>query len=79
MAYAVPPINGGAQRYQQGRIDYDTFCQEFQELSWMDGKRTPLDGKQLRRYIASMQEVVETYKMLIFDEKLQKELKGLDY
>ena len=45
----------------------------------MDGKRTPLDGKQLRRYIASMQEVVETYKMLIFDEKLQKELKGLDY
>ncbi|MBP3843040.1 MAG: hypothetical protein J6E29_05285 [Prevotella sp.] len=51
MAYAVPPINGGAQIfkpfcnlyysvyadallfYQQRKIDYDTFCQEFQELS----------------------------------------------
>ena len=48
--------------YQQRRIDYDTFCQEFQELSWMDGKRTPPDGRQLRRYIASMREVVEAYK-----------------
>ena len=24
--------------YQQGRIDYATFCYEFQELSWMDGR-----------------------------------------
>ena len=50
--------------YQQGKIDYETFCQEFQELSWMDGKRTPLDGRQLRRYITSMREVVEAYKKL---------------
>ena len=50
--------------YQQGSIDYDTFCQEFQELSWMDGKRTPLDGRQLKRYIASMREVVDFYKKL---------------
>ena len=50
--------------YQQGKIDYYTFCQEFQELSWMDGKRTPLDGRQLKRYIASMREVVEAYKKL---------------
>ena len=50
--------------YQQGSIDYDTFCLEFQELSWIDGKRTPLDGRQLRRYIASMREVVEAYKKL---------------
>ena len=50
--------------YQQDRIDYETFCQEFQELSWMDGKRTPLDGRQLKRYIASMCEVVEAYKKL---------------
>ena len=28
----------------------------------MDGKRTPLDGRQLKRYIASMREVVEAYK-----------------
>lgn len=52
--------------YQQGRIDYDTFCQEFQELNRMDGKRTPLDGRQLKRYIASMREVVDFYKSLGF-------------
>ena len=52
--------------YQQGKIDYYTFCQEFQELSWMDGKRTPLDGRQLKRYIASMREVVDFYKSLGF-------------
>ena len=50
--------------YQQGRIDYDTFCQEFQELSWTNGKRTPLNGRRLRMYIMSMQEVVEAYKKL---------------
>lgn len=50
--------------YQHGRIDYDTFCLEFQELSWIDGKRTPLDGRQLKRYIASMREVVDFYKRL---------------
>ena len=51
--------------YQQGKIDYNTFCQEFQELSWMDGKRTPLDGRRLRMYIMSMREVVIFYKTLI--------------
>lgn len=50
--------------YQQGRIDYDTFCQEFQELSWTNGKRTPLNGRRLRMYIMSMQEVVEAYEKL---------------
>jgi len=48
--------------YQQGRIDYDTFCLEFQELSWMDGKRIPLDGRRLKMYIMSMREVVDFYK-----------------
>ena len=51
--------------YQQGKIDYSTFCREFQELSWMDGKRTPLDGKRLKMYIISMREVVEAYKKLL--------------
>lgn len=50
--------------YQQGKIDYETFCMEFQELSWMDGRRTPLDGKRLKMYIMSMREVVEAYKKL---------------
>ncbi len=25
--------------YQQGKIEYDEFCMQFQELSWMDGHR----------------------------------------
>ena len=51
--------------YQQGKIDYNIFCQEFQELSWMDGKRTPLDRKRLKMYIMSMREVVDFYKSLL--------------
>ena len=51
--------------YQQGKIDYNTFCMEFQEFSWMDGKRTPLNGRKLRMYIMSMREVVEAYKELL--------------
>ena len=47
------------------KIDYSTFCREFQELSWMDGRRTPLDGKRLKMYIMSMREVVEAYKKLL--------------
>lgn len=47
--------------YQQGKIDYDEFCMQFQELSWLDGHRTPLDGKRLKMYIMSMREVVEAY------------------
>lgn len=50
--------------YQQGKIDYDEFCMQFQELSWMDGHRTPLDGKKLKMYIMSMREVVDWYKEL---------------
>ena len=50
--------------YQQGKIDYDEFCMQFQELSWMDGHRTPLDGKRLKMYIMSMREVVEKYKSI---------------
>jgi len=47
--------------YQQGKIDYETFCQEFQELSWMDGKRKPMKRGELKMYIMSMHEVVEAY------------------
>ena len=54
-------------RYQQGKIDYATFCMEFQELSWMDGSRTPLNGKRLKMYIMSMREVVEAYKKLVLE------------
>ena len=50
--------------YQQGEIDYATFCMEFQELSWMDGSRTPLNGRRLKMYIMSMREVVHFYKSL---------------
>ena len=37
------------------------LAKTFQELSWMDGRRTPLNGRQLRMYIMSMREVVEAY------------------
>ena len=52
--------------YQQGKIDYKTFCMEFQELSWMDGSRTPLNGRRLKMYIMSMREVVEAYKNVVW-------------
>ena len=48
--------------YQQGKIGYEECCMQFQELSWMDGSRTPLDGKRLKMYIMSMREVVDFYK-----------------
>ena len=70
-----PPINGGLKGTQQGKIDYATFCTEFQELSWMDGSRTPLNGWRLKMYIISMREVVEAYKRLLFAENPQKVLK----
>jgi hypothetical protein len=47
--------------YQQGKIDYDEFFMQFQELSWMDGHRTPLDGKRLKMYFMSMREVLWAY------------------
>ena len=47
--------------YQQRKIGYDEFCMQFQELSWMDGSCTPLDGKRLKMYIMSLREVVEAY------------------
>ena len=52
--------------YQQGKIDYATFCMEFQELSWMDGSRTPLNGRRLKMYIMSMREVVEAYQKTLY-------------
>ena len=50
--------------YQQGKIGYEEFCMQFQELSWMDGSRTPLNGKRLKMYIMSMREVVDFYKSI---------------
>ena len=51
--------------YQQGKIGYKDFCWLFQELSWMDGSRKPLDGRRLRMYIMSMRELVEAYKNVL--------------
>ena len=50
--------------YQQGKIDYDEFCMQFQELSWTNGKRKPLSRSMLKMYIMSMREVVDWYKEL---------------
>ena len=54
--------------YQQRKIGYDEFCMQFQELSWMDGSRTLLDGKRLKMYIMSMREVVEAYHRIKAEE-----------
>ena len=51
--------------YQQGKINYEIFCWYFQELSWMDGSRKPLNGRDLRRYIMSMREVIDKYKLIV--------------
>ena len=41
-------------QYQQGKIDYVAFCREFQELSWMDSKRTPINHYNfLSRFLLS--------------------------
>lgn len=40
---------------------------QFQELSWMNGKRKPLNRSMLKMYIMSMREVVEAYKKLLFE------------
>ena len=53
--------------YQQGKIEYDEFCMQFQELSWMNGKRKPLNRSMLKMYIMSMREVVEAYKKLLLE------------
>ena len=49
-------------------IDYEEFCMQFQELSWMNGKRKPLNRSMLKMYIMSMREVVDWYK-----DKLKKQ------
>ena len=40
---------------------------QFQELSWMNGKRKPLNRSMLKMYIISMREVVEAYKKFLFE------------
>lgn len=50
--------------YQQGKIDYDEFCMQFQVMNLMNGKRKPLDRNMLKIYIMSMREVVDLYKQL---------------
>lgn len=50
--------------YQQGKIDYDEFCMQFQVMNLMNGKRKPLDRSMLKIYIMSMREVVDLYKQL---------------
>lgn len=50
--------------YQIGKIDYHVFVNEFQELSLFNGKRKPLDGHGLKRYIRTMGKILDLYKRL---------------
>ena len=49
------------QKLKQVRLWSFGLIKTFQKLSWADGKRTPLNGKRLKKYIMSMHEVVEEY------------------
>ena len=53
--------------YQIGEIGYGEFVDSFQEISLFNGKRSPLNGEKLKRYIRTMRQVVELYKE-IFSE-----------
>lgn len=50
--------------YQIRKIDYYVFVKEFQELSLFTGKRKPLDGHGLKRYIRTMRKILDLYKRL---------------
>ena len=50
-----------------GEIGYREFVDSFQEISLFNGKRSPLNGEKLKRYIRTMRQVVELYKE-IFSE-----------
>jgi hypothetical protein len=49
--------------YQMGEIEYKEFVDNFQEISLFNGKLTPLNGEKLKRYIKTMREVVDLYKV----------------
>lgn len=48
--------------YQIGEIGYAEFVVGFQEISLFNGKRSPLNGEKLKRYVRTMRQIVELYK-----------------
>ena len=51
--------------YQIGSIDYHDFVNQFQEISLMTGKRSPLTSAELKLYIRTMRKIVDLYKSLM--------------
>ena len=51
--------------YQFSGIDYNTFVEEFQEISLFEQKRKPLTLSELKRYIRTMNKVADLYFSLL--------------
>ena len=54
--------------YQIGSIDYHDFVNQFQEISLMTGKRSPLTSAELKLYIRTMRKIVDLYKSLMAEK-----------
>lgn len=55
--------------YQMGAIDYHSFVNQFQEISLVSGKRSPLTSAELKLYLRTMRKIVNLYKSLLSEEK----------
>ena len=51
--------------YQLNGIDYETFVDQFQEISLFEQKRKPLTLSELKRYIRTMNRVADLYFSLL--------------
>ncbi len=56
--------------YQISGIDYNTFVDQFQEISLFDQKRKPLTLSELKLYIRTMNKVVDLYFNLLCKTKI---------
>lgn len=53
--------------YQMGAIDYHSFVNQFQEISLVSGKRSPLTLSKLKLYLRTMRKIVNLYKSLLVE------------
>lgn len=55
--------------YQMGAIDYLSFVNQFQGISLVSGKRSPLTLAELKLYLRTMHKIVNLYKSLLAEEQ----------
>ena len=51
--------------YQFEKMDYQTFVEQFQEISLFERKRKPLKPLEFKLYLRTMHKVVKLYKSLL--------------